>query len=76
MTTRKPFENSVAARNTGNVGIIYQTSPHIDECGITKIPDKQNAYSNRLDGSLLETINQNDFMKTQRINPIKSNVKF
>jgi hypothetical protein len=75
MTTRKPFENSAAARNNGNVGMIYQSSPFIDTCGITKIPDKNNAYSNRLDASLLESINENDFMKTQRINPIKSNVK-
>jgi len=76
MTTRKPFENSAAARNNGNVGMIYQSSPSIDECGITKMPKKNNAYSNRLDSSLLESVNDNDLMKTQRINPIKSGCKF
>ena len=75
MTTRKPFENSVAARENGNVGMIYQSSPTIDECGITKMPQKSNAYSNRLDSDLLEPVNDNDLMKTQRINPIKSGCK-
>jgi hypothetical protein len=75
MTTRKPFENSAAARENGNVGMIYQSSPTIDECGITKMPQKSNAYSNRLDSDLLEPVNNNDLMKTQRINPIKSGCK-
>lgn len=75
MTTRKPFENSAAARENGNVGMIYQSSPSIDECGITKMPQKSNAYSNRLDSDLLEPVNDNDLMKTQRINPIKSGCK-
>ena len=75
MTTRKPFENSASARENGNVGMIYQSSPTIDECGITKMPQKSNAYSNRLDSDLLEPVNSNDLMKTQRINPIKSGCK-
>lgn len=75
MTTRKPFENSAAARENGNVGMIYQSSPTIDECGITKMPQKSNAYTNRLDSDLLEPVNDNDLMKTQRINPIKSGCK-
>jgi hypothetical protein len=75
LTTRKPFENSAAARENGNVGMIYQSSPTIDQCGITKIPQKSNAYSNRLDSDLLEPVNSNDLMKTQRINPIKSGCK-
>jgi len=75
MTTRKPFENSASARENGNVGMIYQSSPTIDECGITKMPQKSNAYTNRLDSDLLEPVNDNDLMKTQRINPIKSGCK-
>ena len=75
MTTRKPFENSATARENGNVGMIYQSSPTIDECSITKIPQKSNAFSNRLDSDLLEPVNDNDLMKTQRINPIKSGCK-
>jgi len=39
------------------------------------MPDKANAFSNRLDSDLLEAINDNDLMKTQRINPIKSGCK-
>lgn len=76
MTTRKPFENSISAREKGNVGMIYQTSPTMDNCGVTKMPDKSNAYTNRLDSSLLEAITTNDFMATQKINPIKSGCKF
>ena len=76
MTTRKQFENSVAARDNGNIGMIYQSPPSIDECGITKMPQKSNAFFNRLDSDLLEPMNDNDLMKNQRINPIKSGCKF
>jgi hypothetical protein len=75
MSSRKSLNNDVPARKNGNVGVIYQTSPSIDNCGITKVPDKANAFSNRLDSDLLEAINDNDLMKTQRINPIKSGCK-
>jgi hypothetical protein len=34
------------------------------------MPNKSNAYSNRLDADLLEAVNNNDLMKTQKINPI------
>jgi hypothetical protein len=59
----------------GNVGIISQSSPTLDNCGITKIHYKSNAYSNRLDSDLLESVNKNDLMRTQQINPIKSGCK-
>ena len=75
MSSRKSLNNDVTARKNGNVGVIYQSSPSIDSCGITKMPDKANAFSNRLDSDLLEAINDNDLMKTQRINPIKSGCK-
>jgi len=71
MSSRKAFENSVSARDNGNIGMIYQTSPNIQECSITKTPNKSNAYTNRLDSDLLVSINKNEFMTTQRINPIK-----
>jgi len=75
MYSKKPIENSFPAREKGNVGIIYQTSPTLDNCGITKMPNKMNAFSNRLDSDLLETINKNDLMRTQKINPIVSGCK-
>ena len=71
MSSRKAFENSVSARDTGNIGMVYQTSPNIQNCSITKTPNKSNAYTNRLDSDLLVSINKNEFMTTQRINPIK-----
>jgi len=71
MSSRKAFENSVSARDTGNIGMIYQTSPNMTNCSITKTPNKSNAYTNRLDSDLLVSINKNEFMATQRINPIK-----
>ena len=73
MTTKKPFENSIAARGTGNVGKIYQTTPVFDNCSITKMPDKSNAFSNRLDSDLLEPMTTNEF--AIRINPIKKGCK-
>lgn len=75
MSSRKSLDNIVPARKNGNVGIIYQETPSINNCAITKVPDKSNAFYNRLDSDLLEAINDNDYMKTQRINPIKSGCK-
>ena len=68
MSTKKPFENSIAARNTGNVGKVYQTTPIFDDCSITKMPGISNAYSNRLDSDLLESISTNEY--AIKINPI------
>ena len=73
MSTKKPFENSIAARDTGNIGMIYQPSPVFDNCSITKMPDKSNAFSNRLDSDLLEPMNTNEF--AIRINPIRKGCK-
>lgn len=71
MTTRKPFENSVSAREHGNVGMIYQTTPeNIDKCSLTRSVDKLNAFENRLDSDLLEPVTTNELMI--KINPIKS----
>ena len=72
-STKKPFENSIAARDTGNIGTIYQSTPVFDNCSITKMPDKSNAFSNRLDSDLLEQITTNDF--AIKINPIKKGCK-
>ena len=73
MSTKKPFENSIAARDNGNIGMIYQPSPVFDNCSITKMPDKSNAFSNRLDSDLLEPMNNNEF--AIRINPIRKGCK-
>jgi hypothetical protein len=73
MSTKKPFENSIAARDNGNIGMIYQQSPVFDNCSITKMPDKSNAFSNRLDSDLLEPMNNNEF--AIRINPIRKGCK-
>lgn len=73
MSTKKPFENSIAARDSGNIGMIYQTTPVFDNCSITKMPDKSNAFSNRLDSDLLEPMNTNEY--AIRINPIRKGCK-
>jgi hypothetical protein len=73
MSTKKPFENSIAARDSGNIGMIYQPTPVFDNCSITKMPDKSNAFSNRLDSDLLEPMNTNEY--AIRINPIKKGCK-
>lgn len=73
MSTKKPFENSISARNSGNIGKVYQTTPVFDNCSITKMPENNNAYSNRLDSDLLESINTNEY--AIHINPIKKGCK-
>jgi hypothetical protein len=73
MSTKKPFENSIAARETANIGMIYQATPVFDNCSITKMPDKSNAFSNRLDSDLLEPMSTNEF--AIKINPIKKGCK-
>ena len=71
MTTKKQFENSMASRNVGNISKIYQTTPNsIEDCSITRPQVLSNAYENRLDGSLLNSLKTNEF--DIRINPIKS----
>lgn len=71
MSTRKPFEDSLPARENANVGVVYQTTPQLmDQCSITKLPDRMNAFENRLDSDLLEPVNTNDLII--KINPIKS----
>ena len=73
MSTKKPFENSIAARDSGNVGMIYQPTPVFDNCSITRMSDKSNAFSNRLDSDLLEPMNTNVF--AIKINPIRKGCK-
>ena len=73
MSSKKAFENSIAARDTGNIGMVYQSSPVFDNCSITKMPDKSNAYSNRLDSDLLEPMSTNEY--AIKINPIKRGCK-
>lgn len=74
MYSKKPVENDLPYRENGNVGVVYQTgAQRIDECGITKMPDKRNAFENRLDSDLLEPIRDNDLVL--KINPIKAGCK-
>lgn len=68
MKTNKLIDDSYAAREAGNVGVIYQTSPEINECEITREQNMNNAYENRLDGSLMDSLKDNEF--NININPI------
>lgn len=68
MKTNKLIDDSYAARETGNVGVIYQTSPEINECEITREQNMNNAYENRLDGSLMDSLKNNEY--NININPI------
>lgn len=71
MTTKKQFENSISSRNVGNISKIYQTTPmSIDNCSITRPQVLNNAYENRLDSSLLNSLKTNEF--DIRINPIRT----
>lgn len=68
MKTNKLLSDSYAQRDSGNVGIIYQTSPTLDECSITKEQNMKNAFENRLDGNILQSLNNNEYNIS--INPI------
>ena len=68
MKTNKLVDDSYAAREAGNVGVIYQTSPEINECEITREQNMNNAYENRLDGSLMDSLKDNEY--NININPI------
>jgi len=75
MTTKKQFENSIAQRETGNIGMTYQSSPEpIDACSVTKNPESNNAFENRLDSDLLESLSFNDL--AIKINPIMPGCKY
>lgn len=69
MKSNKIIHDSYSQRETGNVNIIYQKGPEINDCAVTKENNKGNAYENRLDGNLLESLTRNDFNIS--INPIK-----
>ena len=68
MKTNKLMSDSYASREKGNIGVIYQTSPEINECQVTRDQNVNNAYENRLDGTMLKSLKQNDF--SININPI------
>jgi len=68
MKTNKLLTDSYAAREAGNVNVIYQVGPQKDECAITRDHETNNAYENRLDGRILDSLKTNDF--SININPI------
>lgn len=69
MKSNKLVEDSYAAREKGNIGVIYQTRPEITECNITRDSENANAFADRLDGSVLKSLENNNF--NININPIK-----
>lgn len=68
MKTNKLVGDSIPVRKTGNINVIYQTTPNIE--GVSQLPatDKKNAFKNRLDGNIMASLTNNDF--NININPI------
>jgi len=66
--TNKLIEDSYSARDAGNVNVIYQQSPEINECSITREVNQQNAFDGRLDATTLSSLTTNDY--NININPI------
>ncbi len=60
MKSNKLIIDSYASREAGNVDVVYQRPPMIDESVITKDKDVNNAYANRLDKDILEPLKYND----------------
>jgi hypothetical protein len=68
MKTNKLINDNIPVRKSGNINVIYQTTPNIDSvCELPK-SDKRNAYQNRLDGNIMSSLTKNDF--NININPI------
>jgi len=65
--TNKLVSDSYSQRESGNINYIYQQPPNIDGCFVPKI-EKQNAYTNRLDGNIMSPSQTNDLRIN--INPI------
>ena len=68
MKSNRLVADSYAARDAGNVNVIYQVGPSLDGCSLTQDTDTKNAYENRLDGSILKSLKGNEF--NIGINPI------
>lgn len=72
--TNKLIEDSYSARDAGNVNVIYQTSPEINECSITRDVNQQNAFADRLDANMLSSLTTNEY--NIGINPIANLVSY
>jgi hypothetical protein len=68
MKTNKLMSDSYSARDAGNVGVIYQVGPVLDECSLTQEAGGKNAFHKRLDGGILQSLKSNDLNIS--INPI------
>lgn len=69
MKSNKLIQDSLSQRSSGNINIIYQSSPEIDDCVFTRDKENKNAFSGRLDGGILESLKHNDL--NIGINPIR-----
>lgn len=72
MKSNKHVSDSYAPRNNGNVGVIYQSGPELDDCRLTRDTTEDNAYKGRLDSGILASLKDNDF--SIKINPITKNL--
>jgi len=70
MDTKRQYDIQELAEPTRNIGKVYQSGPiPLNDNNLTSFINKDNAFENRLDSSILSSIaNNNDIIK---INPIK-----
>ena len=68
MKTNKLICDNIPIRKTGNVNVIYQNSPSVENISQLPVSDKKNAFENRLDGNVMTSLTKNDF--NININPI------
>jgi hypothetical protein len=68
MKSNRLIEDSYAPRDAGNVNVIYQIGPSLDDCSLTKEPETKNAFNGRLDGGILKSLKSNEYNIS--INPI------
>lgn len=71
LTTHKEDDVNLSSRKYGNINRVVQTIPeNIDECKITQNNIPMNAYKNRLDSSILDSLKNNEF--NIKVNPIRN----
>tara|TARA_Y100000389_G_scaffold204655_1_gene258628 strand:- start:19431 stop:21284 length:1854 start_codon:yes stop_codon:yes gene_type:complete len=68
MKSEKLVQDSISARQAGNISQVYQQTPELNKCVITKENEQLNSVENRLDTNTLKSLNNNPF--SININPI------
>lgn len=68
MMSNRLLTDDFAERDAGNLNRVFQLPPKVQDDNFTREPVKSNAFDDRLDGSILQALKNNDL--SIKINPI------